>query len=177
VLYSDGSGAITELALGANGTFLKSNGAAVAPSFATPGGSGDMLAATYDPANVAEQLVGLTAAQTMTNTRMTKRVTTAADATSITPNTDNADITYQANTQAAGTLTINADAGTPTNGQPWLLKIKSTNAQTFSWNADYVGGTNALPTATSGGSNIDYFAFIYDTVDSVWHYTGGALNF
>lgn len=117
------------------------------------------------------------AVMTMTNKRMTKRVTTAADATSITPNTDNADITYQANTQAAGTLTINADSGTPTNGQPWLLKIKSTNAQTFSWNADYVGGTNALPTATSGGSNIDYFAFIYDTVDSVWHYTGGATNF
>lgn len=42
VFYSDGSGVITELALGADGTFLKSNGAAVAPSFATPAGSGDV---------------------------------------------------------------------------------------------------------------------------------------
>lgn len=42
VFYSDGSGDITELALGADGTFLKSNGAAVAPSFATPAGSGDV---------------------------------------------------------------------------------------------------------------------------------------
>lgn len=42
VFYSDGSGDITELALGADGTFLKSNGASSAPSFATPTGSGDV---------------------------------------------------------------------------------------------------------------------------------------
>lgn len=42
VFYSDGSGVINELALGADGTFLKSNGASVAPSFATPAGSGDV---------------------------------------------------------------------------------------------------------------------------------------
>src|SRR3990167_2993641 len=96
--------------------------------------------------------------------RIAKRVVTASDATSITPNTDSADITYQANTQATGTLTINADGGTPLNGQSWLLKIKSTNVQTFSWNAGYVGGTTALPTATTGSSQIDYYAFIRDTV-------------
>jgi hypothetical protein len=42
VFYSNGSNAITELALGADGTFLKSNGATSAPSFATPAGSGDV---------------------------------------------------------------------------------------------------------------------------------------
>ena len=42
VWYSDGSGDVQELALGADGTFLKSNGAALAPSFATPTGSGDV---------------------------------------------------------------------------------------------------------------------------------------
>lgn len=42
VFYSNGSGDVTELALGADGTFLKSNGAAVAPSFAVPAGSGDV---------------------------------------------------------------------------------------------------------------------------------------
>lgn len=44
VFYSDSGGVITELALGADGTFLKSNGAAVAPSFATPAGSGTVTA-------------------------------------------------------------------------------------------------------------------------------------
>ncbi len=42
VWYSDGSGDVQEISLGADGTFLKSNGAAVAPSFATPAGSGDV---------------------------------------------------------------------------------------------------------------------------------------
>lgn len=42
VFYSDGSGDITELALGADGTFLKSNGASSAPTFAVPAGSGDV---------------------------------------------------------------------------------------------------------------------------------------
>jgi len=74
-------------------------------------------------------------------------------------------------------LTINADSGTPTNGQSWLLKIKSTNVQTFSWNSGFVGGTVALPTATTGGGKIDYFSFIYDTVNSKWDYTGTAQGF
>ena len=48
VFYSDGSATITELALGADGTYLMSNGAAVAPTFETPGGAGDMTKAVYD---------------------------------------------------------------------------------------------------------------------------------
>ncbi len=119
----------------------------------------------------------ISSTSTLTNKRITKRVVTAADATSVTPNTDSADWTYQLNTQATGTLTINADAGTPTNCQAWGFKIKSTNVQTFSWDSEYVGGTVALPTVSSGGSNIDYFTFIYDTVDSKWHFTGQSLNF
>jgi hypothetical protein len=39
VYYTNGSGAITELALGASGTVLQSNGAAAAPSFVTPSGT------------------------------------------------------------------------------------------------------------------------------------------
>lgn len=106
---------------------------------------------------------------TLTNKRITPRVTTAGDATSITPNTDSADMTYQANTQSAGTLTINADGGTPTNGQRWLLKVKSTNAQTFSWNAVFVSGSDVtLPTSTTGSSKIDNIGFIYDAVNSKW---------
>jgi hypothetical protein len=106
-----------------------------------------------------------------------QRVTTAADATSITPNSDTDDITYQLNTQVAGTLTINVAAGTPVNGRSWMLKIKSTNVQTFSWNALYVGGTYALPISSSGGSKIDYYTFIYDTVNSKFHFTGMAGGF
>ncbi|MCK5603988.1 hypothetical protein KAR91_19025, partial [Candidatus Pacearchaeota archaeon] len=40
VFYTNGSGVMTELALGADGTYLESNGAAAAPTFTTPAGSG-----------------------------------------------------------------------------------------------------------------------------------------
>lgn len=42
LFYSNGSQAIIELALGSDGTYLKSNGATSAPTWATPGGSGDV---------------------------------------------------------------------------------------------------------------------------------------
>src|SRR3990167_9819299 len=45
VFYSDSLGDVIELALGADGTFLKSNGASSAPTFATPAGSGDVVLA------------------------------------------------------------------------------------------------------------------------------------
>lgn len=41
LFYSNSLGDVNELALGADGTFLKSNGATVAPSFATPSGNID----------------------------------------------------------------------------------------------------------------------------------------
>jgi hypothetical protein len=40
VFHSNGSGQMVELALGADGTYLKSNGSSSAPSFATPAGGG-----------------------------------------------------------------------------------------------------------------------------------------
>lgn len=42
VFYSNADGDVTELALGADGTYLKSNGAAAAPTFVTPAGAGDV---------------------------------------------------------------------------------------------------------------------------------------
>jgi hypothetical protein len=51
VFYSNGSSTITELALGADGTYLKSNGASSAPTFASPSGTGDMLKSVYDTDN------------------------------------------------------------------------------------------------------------------------------
>jgi hypothetical protein len=48
LFYSNADGDVIELPLGADGTFLGSNGVAVAPSFGTPTGAGDMLKAIYD---------------------------------------------------------------------------------------------------------------------------------
>ena len=46
VFHSNGSGQLVELALGADGTFLKSNGASIAPTFATPAGGGSSITGT-----------------------------------------------------------------------------------------------------------------------------------
>jgi len=54
IFYSDASGAITELALGTAGEFLKSQGAAAVPIWDTPAGAGDMAKAIYDTDNDAE---------------------------------------------------------------------------------------------------------------------------
>lgn len=53
VFYSDGSGDVTELALGEDGTYLRSNGASSAPTFSTPAGSGDFKADGTVPMSAA----------------------------------------------------------------------------------------------------------------------------
>jgi hypothetical protein len=56
VFYSNGSGEVTELALGADGTYLKSNGSTSAPSFETPsGGASTFLDLTDSPASYSGQ--------------------------------------------------------------------------------------------------------------------------
>lgn len=98
------------------------------------------------------------------------RVVAVANATSITINADTTDIATQANTQAAGTLTINAPTGTLSNGQKLLLRLTSTNVQTFSWNGVFAGSTDlALPSASSGSGKVDYLGFIYNSTATKWH--------
>jgi hypothetical protein len=70
VLYNDGSDWVN-LSAGADGQFLKTQGTGANPTWATVSGSGDMLISVYDAAGVSEQLVGLTAIQTLTNKTLT----------------------------------------------------------------------------------------------------------
>ena len=61
LFYSDGSGDVTELPLGSDGEYLKSNGAALAPSWATPSGAAHD-AVTLDT-SLASNLLGLSTQQ------------------------------------------------------------------------------------------------------------------
>lgn len=54
---------------GNNGKYLTTNGTVA--SWAAVAGSGDMLIATYDPAGISQQLVGLTASQSVSNKTLT----------------------------------------------------------------------------------------------------------
>lgn len=116
-----------------------------------------------------------TAVTTLTGYKITKRVTSIATAASITPNADTTDLVTHTNTEGAGTLTVNAPSGTPTDAQALVLRIKCTNAQTFSFNAIYrASGDLALPASCESGSKWRYLAFMYNSGDTKWDYTGGA---
>jgi hypothetical protein len=123
-------------------------------------------------------LVGTTDTQTLTNKNVQARVVVIADGTSITVNADTTDVATQANTQAVGTLTINAPTGTIVNGQKFILRLSSTNVQTFSWNAVFQGSTDiGLPTASSGGGLTDYVGFIYNSTSSKWQMIAKVFGF
>lgn len=97
------------------------------------------------------------------------RVVAYTTATSITMNADTTDLATMANTQAAGTFTLNAPTGTLSNGQKLMFRMTSTNVQTFSWNAVFRGSNDlVLPTASSGGGKEDYLGFIYDSTSVKW---------
>lgn len=99
-----------------------------------------------------------------------------ADATSFTPLTAST-INSQTNTQASGTLTINAPVGDVRDGKSLLFRFITTNAQTFSWNAIYHWGTAGAPTTTSGSSKADYYSCLYFQPSIRWDCTGQALGF
>lgn len=106
------------------------------------------------------------------------RVVVIADATSVTFNVDTTDIATQANTQAIGTLTINAPTGTPVNGQKIIFRLISTNVQTFSWNAAFVGSTDlVLPATSTGSSKYDYMGFIYNSTAAKWQLIAKVFGF
>lgn len=100
---------------------------------------------------------------------LTLRTITVADANNFTPDVTVTDIMNQLNTQAIGNLTANAPTGSPTDGQILIIRLKSTNVQTFIWNAIYRAGvTVALPTVSSGGGLTDYLFFRYNNTDTKW---------
>lgn len=98
-----------------------------------------------------------------------KRVVALADSTTLTVNASTTDLATQINTQAAGTLTIASPTGSPTDGQQITIRITSTNIQTFSWNAAFVGSTDLpLPPTSTGAGKTDYLGFVYSTAAVKW---------
>jgi hypothetical protein len=120
----------------------------------------------YTDANSSQWIDAISASSIIS----AKRTVVVATGTSISINADVTDTVHQANTQVAGTLTINAPTGTPIDNQQIMIKIKSTNVQTFAWNAIFKGSTDLpLPTATSGSSLTDYIGFTYDASVPKWN--------
>ena len=82
------------------------------------------------------------------------------------------------NIQSAGTLTILQPTGSPINGQKLVIRIKSTNIQTLSWNNIFQGSSgNPLPYQTTGTNSYDYLGFIYNSTSEKWQLLAKIMGF
>jgi hypothetical protein len=116
-------------------------------------------------------IVGTTDTQTLTNKRVTPRMNSqSSTASPFAWNSDSYDI--QAFTALANALTINADAGTPTDGQRTIFRFEDDGtARALTWTT---GATKAfravgvtLPTTTVV-CKVTYVGCIYNEFDSRW---------
>ena len=116
-------------------------------------------------------LVTTTGTQTLTNKRIDPRASSTASITSpLAWNSDNFDL-YAATAQA-GALTINADSGTPVNGQKIIFRFKDNGtARALTWTTGSSKSFQAvgitLPTTTVINKTT-YVGCIYNAADDRW---------
>lgn len=95
-----------------------------------------------------------------------KRVSSAASASSLTPDSSNYDVYIF--TALAAALTINADTGTPTSEQPLVIKLKDNGtARALTWDAQYVARGAALPITTII-NKVVRIGFLWNMAQSKW---------
>lgn len=110
--------------------------------------------------------VGTTDTQTLTNKRITARVGTTASSATPTPDADSHD-EYTVTALAAG-ATFGAPTGTPTEGQPLIIRIKDNGTpRTLAFNAIYRAIGVTLPTTTTTSKTM-YLGMIYNFTDTKW---------
>lgn len=110
----------------------------------------------------------ISSTNTLTNKRVTPRVTTEASSATPTINTDNSDAhSITALAAAITSMTTNL-SGTPTNFQKLIIRILDNGtARAITWGASFQDSGVALPTTTTI-SKILTVGFIYDTATSKW---------
>lgn len=127
-------------------------------------GSGDMLAATYDPAAIAQQVVGTTATQTLTNKRVTQRISSTASIATLTPDCNSYDVF--AITAQTVSLTIANPTGTPTNGQTMSFRLTSSTISGLITFGTAYNIVDTYPNLSNTYST--FFTAIYNSTTSKW---------
>jgi hypothetical protein len=112
--------------------------------------------------------VTLTNTVTLTNKRITQRVTTITSHATPTVNTDDCDVvTITAQAEAITNMSTNL-SGTETNFQKLIFRILDNGtAQAITWGTAFEPRGVALPTTTVANKLLTV-GFIYDTVDNIW---------
>lgn len=106
----------------------------------------------------------------------TKSITSITSSATPTPNADTTD-DYILTALAAG-ATFGAPTGTPTQGQPLVLRIKdNATARTLAFNAIYRFSTDLPAPTTTVISKTLYMGFIYNSTDTKWDCVAVLGNF
>lgn len=127
--------------------------------------------ATAAQGGLADTAVQPTAAQTLTNKRITPRASTIATTATLTPNSDSFDIVSV--TAQAGTLSIAAPSGLPTDGQQLIIRLRDNGTtRALTWNAVYSRYSSDLPTTTVVSSTMTYI-FLWNASANAWDLVGG----
>jgi len=105
---------------------------------------------------------------TMTNKRVTPRVSTETSSATPTINTDNVDMhTITALAAAITSMTTNL-SGTPTNGQKLIIRFKDDGtARAITWGASFASRGATLPTTTVISKTM-YVGLIWNSTASTW---------
>jgi hypothetical protein len=112
-------------------------------------------------------IVTYSGTETLTNKRITPRVSTTTSSATPTINTDNVDF-YGLTAQAVDITSFTTNlSGTPTNGQKLWIYIVGTAARAITWGASFEASTAALPTTTVSTDRLDV-GFVWNAATSKW---------
>jgi hypothetical protein len=167
----DGSGTVTSVAatvpsfLSVSGSPITTNGtlAITLSGTALPQANGGTGATTLAGASIATY----TGTETLTNKRIDPRVTSAASASSLTPDISASDV-YAYTALAVG-LTINAPTGTPVDGDKLMFRILDNGtSRSLTWaSPTYTAIGVTLPTVTTINKTT-YVGCIYNANNTRW---------
>lgn len=127
-------------------------------------GTGSVVLSSNLPSSA---IVGISDTQTLTNKRITPRVSTTTSSATPTINTDNTDqfgLTAQAVDITSFTTNL---SGTPTDGQKLWIYIVGTAARAITWGASFESSTATLPTTTVTTNRLDV-GFVWNVATSKW---------
>lgn len=126
------------------------------------------LVSVYDPASIAQQVVGTTATQTITNKRIQPRLVSVTQAATPAINSDNGDIfTITGLAQNITSMTTNL-TGSPVDGQKMEIRITDNGTgRTISWGASFASTTVTLPSATTMSTRLRV-GLEWDATASAW---------
>jgi hypothetical protein len=170
VNVSAGTGTVTSVAatvpsfLSVSGSPITTSGtlAITLSGTALPIANGGTGATTLASASIATYA----GTETLTNKRIDPRVTSAASASTLTPDISASDV-YAYTALAAG-LTINAPIGTPVDGDKLIFRLLDNGtSRALTWNATYTVIGVTLPTATTI-SKTTYVGCIYNANNTRW---------